>query len=110
MGRQDAVVERLFRAYFTEGADVGDDGVLAALAGETGMDAAAVAARLASDEDRAAVEEEVAHAYKIGVTGVPCFIIGRRYAVMGAQLPETIADAIRTVAEERDADAATGLA
>jgi len=110
VGRQDTVVERMFRAYFTEGADVGDDLVLAALAGESGIDAALVAKRLVSDEDRAAVEEEVAHAYKIGVAGVPCFIIGKRYAVMGAQLPETIADAIRTVSEERDAETATGLA
>jgi predicted DsbA family dithiol-disulfide isomerase len=92
------MVERLFAAYFTEGRDVGDLGVLAGLAGEVGFDPVAVAARLASDEDRAAVIAEIDNAYRIGVTGVPCFILDQRYAVVGAQSAEVIAGAIRQAA------------
>lgn len=101
VGLADAVVERLFAAYFSEGGDIGDKTVLAALAGEVGLDAVAVSARLASDEDRDSVAREIDDAYRIGVTGVPCFIFDQKYAVMGAQAAETIADAIRQVAAER---------
>ena len=84
-GHEEAMVERLFRAFFSEGLDIGDHAVLS---------------RLATDEDREAVEAEIAEAYRIGVTGVPCFVIASRYAVMGAQAPETIARTLRSVAEE----------
>ncbi|KAB2866439.1 MAG: DsbA family oxidoreductase [Bauldia sp.] len=99
-GRQDAVVERLFRAYFTEGADIGDRAVLAMLAGEAGLDATEAAVRLDTADDRTEVEAEIEHAYRIGVTGVPCFILGGRAAVMGAQPAATLAAAIRDVAAE----------
>jgi predicted DsbA family dithiol-disulfide isomerase len=101
-GREEPMVERLFKAYFTEGLDIGDHAVLARLAGEAGLDeAAAVAVRLPTNEDRQAVENEIAEAYRIGVTGVPCFVIASRYGVVGAQSPETIAQALRDVAEKR---------
>jgi len=100
-GLEDAMVERLFAAYFSEGRDIGDTRVLAALAGEVGMDSAAIAIRLAGDEDREIVAGEIEDAYRIGVTGVPCFIFDQKYAVMGAQPAEAIADAIRQVAAEK---------
>jgi predicted DsbA family dithiol-disulfide isomerase len=98
--RQDALVERLFRLYFVEGADLGDHAVLAEAAASAGMDRQGVLARLASDADRAEVEREIARAREIGVTGVPTFIVGNRYAVVGAREPEVIAGAIARVAEE----------
>jgi len=99
-GYEEATVERLFRAYFSEGLDIGDHAVLSRLAGETGLDESVVASRLATDENRETVAGEIAEAYRVGVTGVPCFVIVSRYAVMGAQSPETIARALRSVAEE----------
>ena len=105
-GRQGAMVERLFAAYFTEGRDVGNLEVLATLAGEVGLDPVAVAARLASDEDRDAVIAEIDNAYRIGVTGVPCFILDRRYGVVGAQSVETLVSAIRQTAAKQNAPAA----
>jgi predicted DsbA family dithiol-disulfide isomerase len=60
---------------------------------------------LASDADRVAVQEEIATAQQMGVTGVPCFILENKYAVMGAQDAETIADAIRQVAADKAAAA-----
>ncbi len=100
---QTEVVERLFRANFTEGRNIGDKSVLADIAGEAGMNREAVAARLATDEDIAAVQQEIAEAQRIGVTGVPCFIVAGRYAVAGAHPADAIADVIRKAAAERTA-------
>lgn len=92
-GCGEVMVERLFRAYFTEGIDVGDRSALAGLAADLGM-SGDIAGRLASDEDVAEVTAEIEEAYRIGVTGVPCFIIDRRYAVVGAHPAETLVEAI----------------
>jgi predicted DsbA family dithiol-disulfide isomerase len=59
---------------------------------------------LASAADRMATEQEIAAAQHMGVTGVPCFILDGKYAVMGAQPPETLASAIRQVYAERAAE------
>ena len=67
-------------------------------AGEAGMDAAVVESLLATDADRDAVAEEAATASRMGVTGVPCFLFEGKYAVMGAQDVETLADAISQIA------------
>ena len=92
-GLGEAMVERLFRAYFTEGIDVGDRTVLAGLAANVGL-AGSIADRLASTEDVAEVTTEIEEAYRIGVSGVPCFIIDRRFAVVGAHPAETLVEAI----------------
>ena len=83
-GRQGAMVAALFRAYFREGRDIGDAGVLAALAGEAGLDPAVVARLLAGDADRALVTERDAHARARGVSAVPTFILADTYAISGA--------------------------
>ena len=57
------------------------------------------------DSDVKEVKAEIAHAQQIGVTGVPCFIIDEKYAVMGAQQPETLAQAFEQALAERDAEA-----
>jgi len=100
-GQEEPTVERLFRAYFIEGRDIGDHTVLGEVAGDVGLDGDSLEKRLSTDEDRSIVEQEIAEAYRIGVTGVPCFIVGGRYAVMGAQSPETIAEAIQAVVTEQ---------
>jgi predicted DsbA family dithiol-disulfide isomerase len=94
----DAVVEALFRAYFLDGRDIGDRAVLADIAASCGMERDDVARRLASDEDLAAVAAAVQAAQHQGVTGVPTFILAGRYAVVGAQPAETLADAIISIA------------
>lgn len=100
-GAEDAAVERLFSAYFTEGRDIGDRTVLAEIASRIGLDNDAVRRRLAGDDDRETVAAEMEEAYRVGVTGVPCFIVDRRYAVVGAHPPEAIAAAITRSAGER---------
>lgn len=96
-GAQNRVVKALFAANFEKGENVSDHETLARIAGDNDMDAAVVRALLASDSDKEAVREEIAQAQQMGVTGVPCFLIEGRYAVMGAQDAEVLADAIRQV-------------
>ncbi len=104
-GVQDAVVERLFQLYFIEGANLTDINVLTDAAVDAGLDRFVVERLLAGDADKAETQAEIAQARQMGVTGVPAFIIGNRYAVMGAREPEAIAQAIAEVAKERTAPA-----
>lgn len=84
-GRQTAMVSRLFRAHWREGLDVGDAATLARLAGEVGLDAAAVARLLATDADRDDLLARDLDARQKGVTAVPTFLIAQQYVVSGAQ-------------------------
>jgi predicted DsbA family dithiol-disulfide isomerase len=93
-GGAEDVVERLFRAYFLEGRRIGEREVLAAVAAEAGLDAAAVAAMLASEEGAAEVAAIDQRVRDLGVTGVPFFIFSEKVAVSGAQEPETLVDAM----------------
>ncbi len=68
---QTKVVDALFEANFSEGRNVGDRDTLLAIAGESGLDRAVIAALFASDADREAVQQEIAMAREMGVTGVP---------------------------------------
>lgn len=92
--KQTPVVSALMRAYWREGQDIGDHAVLAALAGQAGMDQAVVARLLASDADIEEIQTRVAHARARGVTGVPSFIIANQHVVTGAQPPELWAQVI----------------
>jgi predicted DsbA family dithiol-disulfide isomerase len=95
---QNRIVKALFSAYFEQGLNVGDRAVLIDTARSAGMDPAVVEVLLATDADRAEVVEEIETASRMGITGVPCFLLERRYAVMGAQDTAVLADAIRQVA------------
>jgi predicted DsbA family dithiol-disulfide isomerase len=88
--------------YFSEGADLSDTQVLVGAAVACGLDGESIRARLASDADVAAVEQEANSAKEAGIDGVPCFIFGNLLAVSGAQAPEHLAGAIRRAAAERD--------
>jgi len=89
-GRGDAMKERLLRAYMTEGEAVGEKEVLVRLAGEVGFDVGEIRAMLAGDEHVAAVRKDEADARSLGINGVPCFVIDRRYGVSGAQPPDAL--------------------
>lgn len=97
-GKQHDVSERLFMAYFNGGLDIGDRTMLAKIAGEAGIDGSDVSTKLDSDADVAAVNAEVEHAYRMGVTGVPCFIFAQKQGLMGAQPAEVLAEAINQFA------------
>ncbi len=87
-GRQDAMVEALFRAYFLDGEDIGDNEALARTAAVCGLDGVAAMAFLESDEERDAVLSEDMRARRMGINAVPCYIVNGAYALSGAQEPE----------------------
>jgi len=99
-GAQEAVIDRLFRAYFVEGRDVGDRTVLLDIAAENGLDVELVSRLLEQDADVEAVQAEIAEAQAIGVTGVPFFIFAGRLGVPGAQ---DVAVLRRAIAQGREA-------
>ncbi len=87
--RQNVVVNQLFHRYFRQGQDISDHEVLRDVAKTAGMDEAVTARLLSGDADVSEVRAEDAEARKMGVQGVPCFIVGGSYAVSGAQPTET---------------------
>jgi predicted DsbA family dithiol-disulfide isomerase len=89
-GRADEVVEALFAAHFADGRDIGDSAVLVAVATSCGLDAANAWAMLQSDAELDAVHADNLRAHRLGINGVPCFVIGGRHAISGAQEPEVI--------------------
>lgn len=99
-GRQTAMVARLFKAHWREGADIGDAATLARLAGEVGMDAAAVARLLATDADADDIRARDLDARQKGVNAVPTFLIAQQYVVSGAQTVEMWQQVIDELAEK----------
>lgn len=97
-GAQTRVAMEIFARYFGEGDDISDPAVLASIADDCGLDAAAIARLLAGDADRAEVAREVDEARRAGITGVPAFIVAGQYAVTGAQPKAFWADVAREVA------------
>jgi predicted DsbA family dithiol-disulfide isomerase len=89
-GCADAMVEALFSSYFTDGYDIGDLRVLCAVAGTCGLDPLAVRRFLGGEEDADAVYADNLRAHRLGINGVPCFVIAGRHAIAGAQEPEVI--------------------
>jgi predicted DsbA family dithiol-disulfide isomerase len=84
-GLQDAMEERLFKAYFTEGAALGDTETLVKLASEVGIDAEEARTVLASDAYANEVRADIQRARRLGIQGVPFFAIDEKYGVSGAQ-------------------------
>lgn len=101
-GRQDALKERLFLAYMHEGKSVADHEVLVQLADEVGLDPERAQALLSSDEHAAEVRRDEATAAELGVTGVPFFVIGGRYAVPGAQPSELLLQALQQARDDEE--------
>jgi predicted DsbA family dithiol-disulfide isomerase len=93
-GKQNAMADRLFALYFTEGADIGNRDVLTKAAADVGLDAALVAQLLTTEADLDPVIAEINAAQKMGISGVPTFIFAARFALSGAQPAETIKKAI----------------
>jgi len=92
-GVQDAVVEALFRAYFTEGRDISDQKTLIDVAAEAGLDRGKAGGVLKGDEGLEAIKEADEQAWWFQVEGVPFFIINGKITLGGAQPPEAFLEA-----------------
>jgi predicted DsbA family dithiol-disulfide isomerase len=93
-GRQDAVLERLYRAHFTEQRSIFDTTSLADLAVEAGLDRAEAVGVLEGEAYADAVAADLRDARGLDIRGVPHYLFGRRVAVYGAQPPELFVQAL----------------
>jgi predicted DsbA family dithiol-disulfide isomerase len=89
-GLGEAMKERLFRAYFTEGALIADHEVLLKTAVEVGLDEAEVREVLLTERFAEEVREDELTARSAGISAVPCFVIDRKFGASGAQPPEEL--------------------
>ena len=99
--RQEEIVTELFKAYFEEGLDIGDLDTLVECAVRAGIDETRTRHYLTSDEGRQEVVASDVYARRLGINGVPCFIVNRKYAVSGAQPPSAFVEVLNLA--ERDA-------
>ncbi len=95
-GLGDAAEEGLFEAYFTNGRDTSDHATLLEIGTGIGLDKAAVEQLLQTNQFAEAVRQDIYEARQVGVQGVPFFVFNRKYAVSGAQPPETFLGALQT--------------
>ena len=102
-GRQTAAVSAIMRAYWREGRDISNAGVLADIAAAAGMDRAVTARLLASDADADDIRARDADARAKGVSAVPTFLIAQQYVVSGAQPPEVWGRVIEELVEKAKA-------
>lgn len=103
---QEAMKERLLKAYFIDGLDIADQAVLADCAAEIGFERAAIDSFLGSDRGRFEVNAEIAQAGELGITAVPTFVIDGRWAIPGAQDVETFVGILTRHAEQVAVDEA----
>lgn len=93
-GRGDALQDRLMKAYFSEGAALGDPATLVTLATEAGLDATETQAVLASSAFAEEVERDQRRAHELGYRGVPAFLFAEKVQLSGAQSPDTLLSAL----------------
>lgn len=89
-GMASEAVETIFDAYFCEGRDIGDLATLAALGASLGLDHVATRRALAAGVEADAVHADNLRAHRLGINGVPCFVVQGRHAIAGAQEPEVL--------------------
>jgi predicted DsbA family dithiol-disulfide isomerase len=102
-GAQDAMKERLMRAYLTEGELISDAATLERLAADVGLPADEVGALLAGDRFTDAVRDDERTGAALGIGGVPFFVVDRAFGASGAQPPEVLGELLRRAWEARPA-------
>ncbi len=99
--------EALFKAYFLDGQDIGDVAVLTAVAAEAGIDGEKARAFLESEELEQEILAEDQFARRLGIAGVPCFIVDGKYALSGAQEPEAFYPIFEMAAQDQSMTSTT---
>ncbi|MGG1613812.1 DsbA family oxidoreductase [Paenibacillus phoenicis] len=100
-GKAKEMTERLFRAYFTDSLHIGDRETLVRLAEEVGLEGTAVREMLEQNTYADAVREDENEARRLGIRGVPFFVLRGKYAVSGAQPLEIFQGALLRAWEDR---------
>jgi predicted DsbA family dithiol-disulfide isomerase len=102
-GKLSEMTERLLKAHFTDGLHVGDPSTLADLAAEVGLDREEVTQMLADENKFASeVRADEQEAGRLGVRGVPFFVINRKYAISGAQPTELFLETLQKAWDEEN--------
>jgi len=99
-GRQEAIVNRLFQAYFEEALDIGSAEILTRLAAESGLEAAGVEQALGGADSLEAVVDLEEQGRRLGIQGVPFFVLLGKYGISGAQPPEFWRETLPKIAAE----------
>jgi predicted DsbA family dithiol-disulfide isomerase len=99
-GMMAEMTERILRAYFTESKHIGDHETLTELAVEVGLNRGAVEEMLASDDMADEVRADESTGQQYGITGVPFFLINKKYAISGAQPTDVIVQSLKKVIAE----------
>ncbi|WP_110929852.1 DsbA family oxidoreductase [Paenibacillus bouchesdurhonensis] len=99
-GKANELAERLFKAYFTEGLDLGDHTTLARLAAEIGLNEQEALKALEEASLDQTVTEELQEGARLGISGVPFFVFNNKYAVSGAQPSEAFLEVLQQVWQE----------
>lgn len=99
-GHQDAAKERLLSDHFEHGKDIGSRVYLTSLGLDLGLDADEVSELFSTDKYADAVRQDIAEARALGVTGVPFFVIDRKYGLSGAQPAATFSEALEQAWQE----------
>lgn len=94
---QDELVSILMRFFFEEAKHIGDNDVLVEAARLAGMGADYIRERLEGDDDKALIATQIKSMQDMGVTGVPFFILNKKYALQGAQSKDSIVKVIQDI-------------
>jgi predicted DsbA family dithiol-disulfide isomerase len=103
-GKQLEVTEGFFKAYFVEGIDLSKDENLVSVAAQAGLPRTLAEEALADENAPLQVSLAEQEMYKLGITGVPFYIINNRYGVSGAQAAETFVEAFREIVQSKETD------
>ena len=109
-GRQQQLLNLMFSAYFTEGRHLGHADVLAELAEQAGLDRAQALEVLQSERYLVEVQNDVDHAHRLGIQGVPFFVINDKYGISGAQPQPIFTQALQQAWQDEHPLQMVGLA
>lgn len=98
-GKQNSIIDRLFKAYFQEGRDISEHSVLTRIASAAGMDQDVVRSLLKSDADKEDIKARDTDARKRGIQGVPAFVVANEYVIQGAQTIDIWDNIIKEIQE-----------
>jgi predicted DsbA family dithiol-disulfide isomerase len=102
LGRQRALKEKLFEAYFTQGEDPSSHEVLARVAGEVGLDREQAREVLESNAYADEVRQQEYYWQRAGIRSVPAIVINERHLISGGQPPEVFEQALRQLAQQEE--------
>ncbi len=103
-GVQNEVKEKLFKAYFTDGKNIDDEELLIQIGKVAGLKEEEIRSALMSSDIEKEIKEDIQNARKLGIQGVPFFVLDQKYALSGAQPVEAFVQALEKVKEERNTE------